>query len=186
MKILKKRINIETSKPSVKTLFYENETSYAHYNASEIIFENNKNHQIKIYAYINPTNCKLITIEGVNFFDHFVNNGLKSIVDYVVKILKLRNGSFFVHLTRKEAVDFFKKHFKEVYVTETYIRGNSQPQYHCCFMSKTSMYVNALKKYQPVNKKKTIVNKSDLLKLASYKQEKRKKQFLEKLIERYE
>lgn len=185
METLQKRINVETAeKPTNKTLFYDNNKSY---NISRIVFGNNNNNEFVIYFYSNPTNCKLMTIDGFNYIDaNYDYNFWKPIIDYIKKAVELSGYSFFVHLTRKSAVDFLEKHFQKVYVQEAYIRGVSTPQYHCCFMSKTSYYKTGLLKYQPKGLKKETVKKQELIKLANYKQEKRKKDFLEKLIKKYE
>lgn len=191
MEILKKTIIVgENSIPNSKVLLH-NEVN-VNFRASEIDFRIERGIGFRIYTYCNPTNCKLITIEGINSFGHYYEcetPGTIILMNYVIESIKAYNSTFFVHVTSLNTITFLETHFEKVYVNKAFIRGVSTPQYHGCFMPKESYLVNNLKKYQ--DKKphviiKETITKKELLKLTNYKQEKRKKDFLEKLIKKYE
>lgn len=186
--ILKKEINIDNETEIYDNfMFSESRGSWKWYESSRINILSTEvgNYTKTLYFYNNPTNCKLFIVDGLNNLDDLQRYNSKYF-DMVIKILDSKpNSTFYVHVTSKSSIDILSRYFIPVSIKKVFIRGTSTPQYHGLFMSKRSVLRHAFRTYQK-NDVEPIITKKELLRLTSYKQEKRKNEFLEKLIKRYE
>ncbi len=174
---------------------------------NEIDIKNIKNAQLgqsariksgysNLYYNSNPGNCKLCTLD---YIGPWLNNAL---IEHVKSVLKLSGKlAFNVSVNYESQITFLETHFKLISVTKIPIGYGNGYQHHCCFLTGNENYggyagylrrINSEKPkdYIPVGNVDDIfshlkqITEEDLTKIKAYKQPKRAKDLIKKILEK--
>jgi len=149
-----------------------------------------------LYYNSNPGNCKLCTL------DYIMNWLSTDKIEYVKEVLK-KSGklAFNVSLTYETQIKFLETHFKLISVAKIPIGYSNQFQYHCCFLTENKNYSGYNRYLERINKGKSKdpiaidsideifknlkqITEEDLVRIKSYKQPKRAKDLIAKILEK--